>query len=125
DGAAKFSSFVYNTAHELNASMPFAAPLGTVEVNAIARSVSRWIITKSPIWQGVHEPKWIEKQKALSARGNAIKSAQRSERITLARYAYMQSGMTLTDRQIAEFVGMSVAWVRKNKAAIKGTATHC
>ena len=125
DGADKFSSFVYNTAHELNASMPFAAPLGAVEVNGIARSVSRWIITKSRIWQGVHEPKWIEKQKALSARGNAVKSAQSSERIMLARYAYMQSGGMFTNKQIAEAVGMSVEWVRKNRAAIKGTSTHC
>ena len=43
----------------------------------------------------------------------------------LARYAYMQSGGMFTDRQIAEAVGMSVAWVRKNKAAIKGASTHC
>ena len=125
DGADKFTSFIYGTARELNASMPFAAPLGAVEVDGIARSVSRWIITKSRIWKGVHEPEWLEKQKALSARGNAVKSAQSAERITLARYAYMQSGMTLTDRQIAESVGMSVAWVRKNKAAIKVTSTHC
>lgn len=125
DGADKFASFVYDTAHELNASMPFAAPLGTVEVNAIARSVSKWIITQSRIWQGVHEPEWIEKQKALSARGNAVKSAQSAERITLARYVYMQSGRTLTNKQIAESVGMTVRWVQMNRAAIKGASTHC
>ena len=100
--------------------MPFAAPLGSVEVDGIARSVSRWIITKSRIWQGVHEPEWIEKQKALSARGNAVKSAQSSERINLARYAYMQSGGMFTNKQIADGLGMSIKWVEKHRAAIKG-----
>ena len=100
--------------------MPFAAPLGTVEVNGIARSVSRWVITKSRIWKGVHEPEWIEKQKALSARGNAVKSAQHSERITLARYVYMQSGGMLTNKQIAEAIGLSPSWVNNNRKAIKG-----
>lgn len=125
DGEDRFTSFVYDTAHELNASMPFTAPLGAVEVNGIARSVSRWIITKSRIWRGEHEAKWLEKQKALSVRGNAVKSAQSSERVTLARYAYIQSGRTLTNKQIAESVGMSVRWVQNNREAIKGTPTHC
>ena len=72
-----------------------------------------------------HEPEWLEKQKALSARGNAVKSAQSSERIILARYVYMQSGGMFTNKQIAESVGMSVRWVQMNRAAIKGESTHC
>lgn len=125
DGVAAFTAFIYNTAHDLNVSMPFTSPLGMVEVDGIARSVTRWTIEKSRAWKGVHEVRWLDKQRALSRRGNAVKSAQSSERVTLARYAYQSSGCTLTNRQIAEAVGMSVKWVEKNRAAIKTTATHC
>lgn len=123
-----YSEYVHTLCHQLNIDpeMGFATPLAVTEVNGIARSIVKWVVHSSDMWRRDEDkPEWIELQRMRSRAGNAVKGAQKSERIALARYAYINSGMTLTNKQIAEAVGTSVRWVQMNRAAIKGESTHC
>ncbi len=118
DGATRFTAHVEALALTQNQDSGFYSPLADQEVRAIAKSISKWIINESGMWDG-DNPNWLKRQKARSAKGNAVKSAQKSERIAMARMAWMRSGRTLSNRELAESVGMSVSWVQMNREAIK------
>ena len=53
-------------------------------------------------------------------RSGAKRSQAKDELIKAARDAYRASGGTMTNKQLADGVGMSIKWVEKHRAAIKG-----
>ena len=119
DGYAKH---VETLAIQINADS-FATPLPHSEVKASARSVSRWVTTKSTMWQAGKEASDERFKARQSYRGtrSAMKRSQaKDELIKAARDAYRASGGTMTNKQIADGVGMSIKWVEKHRAAIKG-----
>lgn len=124
DGADMYGQYVNYIAHQLNKTLGFATPLPTAEVNSIARSITKWVIRESGMWQG-DAPAWIAKQRKASQAAATKRSQARVDTVERARDAYLHSGMTMTNRQIAEYVGMSVKWVEKHRAAIKGDMTNC
>lgn len=124
EGISLYGQYVQYTAHQLNKTLGFATPLPTAEVNSIARSITKWVIRESGMWQG-DAPAWIAHQKKASQAAATKRSQARVDAVARARDAYLHSGMTMTNREIAAVVGMSVDWVKKHRAAIKGDSTIC
>ena len=119
DGYAKH---VETLAIQINADS-FATPLPYSEVKACANSVSRWVTTKSTMWQAGKEASDERFKARQSYRGtrSAIKRSQaKDELIKAARDAYRASGGAMTNKQIAEAVGRTPSWVDSNRKAIKG-----
>ena len=90
---------------------------------ACARSVSRWVTTKSTMWQAGKEASDERFKARQSYRGtrSAIKRSQaKDELIKAARDAYRASVGAMTNKEIAEAIGRTPSWVNSNRKAIKG-----
>ena len=77
-----FTRAVYTHVHELNAEFP--EPLRVSEANAIAKSISTWIITQSRLWAdgaAVYEATFTTIQAARGCKGGA-KSGRKNRRRT-------------------------------------------
>ena len=86
------------------------------------------MLFRSTMWQAGKEASDERFKARQSYRGtrSAMKRSQaKDELIKAARDAYRASGGAMTNKEIADGVGMSVEWVRKHRAAIKGSSTHC
>ena len=119
DGLEKY---IYNVGLSANVDL-FTTGLPAKEVEMIARSITRWIVNESHIWKGgkAKSDKWFsDVQTARSARASVKRTQAKDELIKAARDAYRASGGTMTNKQIADGVGMSIKWVEKHRAAIKG-----
>ena len=118
DGLEKY---IYNVGLSANVDL-FTTGLPAKEVAMIARSITRWIVNESRIWKGgkAKSDKWFsDVQSARSARASVKRSQAKEELIKAARDAYRASVGTMTNKQIADGVGMSIKWVEKHRAAIK------
>lgn len=122
-----YTKHVENLALQINADT-FSNPLPSSEVLASAHSVARWVTTKSSMWRdgkAASDKRFSDRQTWRSARATAKRVEKRQDRVRAAYEVYRASGGSMTNKEIAEAVGMSVDWVKKHRAAIKGTATHC
>lgn len=120
--AEGYAKHVETLAIQINADS-FATPLPHSEVLASARSVSRWVTTKSNMWKDgkqSSDERFKARQSYRGTRSAMKRSTAKDELIKAARDAYRASGGTMTNREIANGAGMSIEWVRKHRAAIKG-----
>lgn len=72
DGTEAFSAAVHDHASLLNAAL--TTPLPVSEVQALANSISRWT------WKNFTPERFRDVQRARSAKGNQVKTAQATER---------------------------------------------